>query len=154
MDGGDGHIARSRGRDRAWLLRILSTTFIDTYHKRQRALLLATIAELEDWQATKHRAEAPAAVRSAEAQVLDRLTDSAVKEALQAVSDESRLAIYLADVEGFAYREIAELMRTPIGTVMSRLHRGRQRLRELLVDYVRERDSVPGDTSGAQTDAA
>jgi RNA polymerase sigma-70 factor, ECF subfamily len=73
-----------------------------------------------------------------ETQALDRLPESPSKEALQAVSDESRPAIYMAAVEGFADREIAEIMRIPIGTVMSRLHRGRQRLCELRVDCARD----------------
>ena len=78
-------------------------------------------------------------LRSAETEALDHLPDSEVKAALQAIPEEFRLAVYFADVEGFAYREIAEILDIPIGTVMSRLHRGRKLLREMLTDYARER---------------
>ena len=85
--------------------------------------------------------------RSAEAEAIDHLPDSDVKEALQSIPEDFRLAVYLADVEGFAYQEIADIMKTPVGTVMSRLHRGRRLLREKLADYARERGYIAADTS-------
>jgi RNA polymerase sigma-70 factor (ECF subfamily) len=119
---------------RAWLNRILTNTFISSYRKRQREPVLTT-AGLEDWQlerAHSRSAEVAASARSAEELALDRIPDSGVTEALQQLPNDFRMAVYLADVEGFGYREIAEIMHCPIGTVMSRLHRGRSRLRELL----------------------
>ena len=119
---------------RAWLNRILTNTFISSYRKRQREPALTT-AGLEDWQlerAHSRSAEAAAAARSAEELAFDRIPDPGVTDALQQLPNDFRMAVYLADVEGFGYREIAEIMHCPIGTVMSRLHRGRSRLRELL----------------------
>ena len=82
-------------------------------------------------------------MRSAEAEALDRLPDSEVKRALQELPPEFRMAVYYADVEGFPYKDIAEMMETPLGTVMSRLHRGRKMLRALLEDYAVEHGFIP-----------
>jgi len=124
---------------KAWLYRILTNTFINAYRKKQREPYQGTIDELEDWQLGGAESTTAMSGRSAEAEAIDHLPDSAVKDALQSIPEDFRLAVYFADVEGFSYQEIAEIMKTPIGTVMSRLHRGRRLLRELLAGYAVER---------------
>lgn len=124
---------------KAWLYRILTNTFINSYRKKQREPYQSAIDELEDWQLGGAESTTATSSRSAEAEAIDHLPDSAVKDALQAIPEDFRLAVYFADVEGFSYQEIADIMKTPVGTVMSRLHRGRRMLRERLTDYARER---------------
>ena len=124
---------------KAWLYRILTNTYINIYRKKQREPFQGTIDELEDWQLGGAESTTATHGRSAEAEAIDRMPASVVKDALQEVPEDFRLAVYLADVEGFSYQEIADIMKTPIGTVMSRLHRGRRMLRELLADYAAER---------------
>lgn len=118
---------------RAWLNRILTNTFINSYRKRQREPLLSG-PELDDWQLARLQSHPAGDLRSAEEIALEHMPDTRVTEALRQLPADFRLAVFLADVEGFGYREIASQMRCPLGTVMSRLHRGRTRLRELLQD--------------------
>lgn len=135
---------------KAWLYRILTNTYINIYRKKQRDPYQGTIDELEDWQLGGAESATTTVTRSAEAEAIDRMPASAVKDALQSIPEDFRLAVYLADVEGFAYQEIADIMKTPVGTVMSRLHRGRRLLRDLLADYARER-GMTGETIPAST---
>jgi RNA polymerase sigma-70 factor (ECF subfamily) len=134
---------------KAWLFRILQNTYINTYRKKQRQPLQSSSDDIEDWQMHQAESHTSTGLRSAEAEALDRLPDSDVKEALAALPEDFREAVYLVDVEGFSYQEVADIMETPIGTVMSRLHRGRRQLRESLEDYARERGFVSTPSGGA-----
>ncbi|EWT06466.1 RNA polymerase sigma factor RpoE [Intrasporangium chromatireducens Q5-1] len=135
---------------KAWMYRILTNTYINSYRKKQRQPLESDAAEVEDYQLHRAESHTSSGLRSAEAEALDHLPDSDVKRALEQIPEDFRLAVYFADVEGYSYKEIAEIMDTPIGTVMSRLHRGRRQLRELLSEYAAERGFVASGAKGAE----
>lgn len=132
---------------RAWLFRILTNTFINSYRAKQRRPQEADVEDVEDLF-LYHRlpaVEEATRSRSAEVDVLERITDAEVKAAIDDLPEQFRLPVYLADVEGFAYKEIAEMLDIPIGTVMSRLHRGRKGLEKRLHDYVVEQNLITHD---------
>jgi RNA polymerase sigma-70 factor, ECF subfamily len=129
---------------KAWLYKILTNTFINSYRARKRRPEQADVDDIEDLYLFRRLGglEASTAGRSAEDEVMDLFTDSEVKEAHESLPESFRMAVLLADVEGFSYKEIADIMDVPIGTVMSRLHRGRKALQRALVEFGRERGLV------------
>ena len=129
---------------RAWLFRILRNTYINAYRKAQREPLSTSADELSDPLLLEVDARSTGGTRSAETEALERLGDTEIIEAMQALPEDFRTAVYLADVEGFSYKEIAEIMETPVGTVMSRVHRGRKSLRSLLAQYARDHEESGG----------
>jgi RNA polymerase sigma-70 factor (ECF subfamily) len=138
---------------RAWLFRILRNTYINSYRKSQREPYSHSADELSEAQLLDIDGRSPGGARSAEIEVLERLGDAEVLEAMAALPEDFRTAVYLADVEGFSYKEIAEIMDTPVGTVMSRVHRGRKTLRSLLSEYARERGLLSGAAGDADEEA-
>lgn len=133
---------------RAWLFRILTNTFINTYRAKQRRPIETDLADVEDLYMYR-RLPTLAASRSAEDQLFDLFTDDEVKAALEELPENFRFPVLLADVEGFTYKEIAEMLDIPIGTVMSRLHRGRKAMQKRLMDYAQARGLAPIDTPSA-----
>jgi RNA polymerase sigma-70 factor (ECF subfamily) len=133
---------------RAWLFRILTNTFINTYRAKQRRPQETDLDDVEDLYMYKRIGALQSASRSAEDQMLDLFTDDEVKRSLEELPENFRLPVLLADVEGFSYKEIAEMLDIPIGTVMSRLHRGRKAMQKRLFDYTQAR-GLAGEPSSA-----
>jgi RNA polymerase sigma-70 factor (ECF subfamily) len=136
---------------KAWMHRILENTYINQYRKLHKQPYYAPLEELEDWQLGDAESRTSSSNRSAEAEAIDHLPASAVKDALQSIPEDFRIAVYLVDVEGYSYQEVADIMETPTGTVMSRLHRGRRLLREQLTEYAQEQGI--GQAAGAKKSA-
>jgi RNA polymerase sigma-70 factor (ECF subfamily) len=127
---------------KAWLYRILTNSFINTYRKKQREpQVVEGPDDIDEWY-LYDRLGGRSVEESAETAVLDQIPDQGVKDALESLPERFRLPVLLADVEGFSYKEIAEIMDTPIGTVMSRLHRGRKALQKALWETAKERGLV------------
>jgi RNA polymerase sigma-70 factor, ECF subfamily len=129
---------------RAWLYRILTNTYINAYRAKQRRPEERDLDEVEDLYLYRRLGSLDQALsgRSAEDELMAMFTDDEVKKAMEDLPEQFRMAVYLADVEGFAYKEIAEILDIPIGTVMSRLHRGRKAMQKKLYEYAMERGLV------------
>jgi len=134
---------------RAWLYRILTNTYINIYRARQRRPIETDLADVEDLYMYRRldTIESAAISRSAEDQLIDMIADDDVKQALDDLPEAFRLPVLLADVEGFSYKEIAEMLDIPIGTVMSRLHRGRKAMQKALYDYAEARGFTGNSTT-------
>ncbi len=130
---------------KAWLYRILTNTYINSYRAKKRRPEESDVDDLENFYLYRRLGglEGASAGRSAEDEVLDHFTETEVKEAIEALPEQFRMAVLLGDVEGFSYKEIAEILDVPIGTVMSRLHRGRRALQKRLYEFGRQRGLVP-----------
>lgn len=135
---------------RAWLFRILTNTYINTYRAKQRRVQEADLGDIDDLYLYRRIADVDIAARSAEDTLFELFTDGEVKAALEDLPEQFRLPVLLADVEEFSYKEIAEILDIPIGTVMSRLHRGRKQMQKRLADYATERGLFRSTAASAE----
>ncbi|MBE7340014.1 sigma-70 family RNA polymerase sigma factor [Corynebacterium aurimucosum] len=124
---------------KAWLYRIMTNTYINSYRKAKRRPLESSADELSDFQLYTTAGHDSTGLESAEVEALKQMPDSEISEAMNDLPEDYRMVVYYADVVGLAYKEIADVMGTPLGTVMSRLHRGRKLLRAALKDVAREK---------------
>lgn len=124
---------------KAWLYRILTNAYINNYRKAQRRPAEYATDDITDSQIAETASHTSKGLRSAEVEALEKLPDEEIRDALMSLKEDYRMVVYYADVEGLPYKEIAEIMGTPIGTVMSRLHRGRKQLRDALHNVAVER---------------
>lgn len=123
---------------KAWLFRIMTNTHINLYNKKAKDKAKTALDDLEDWQIGQGESITARSSRSAEIEAMENMPSTAIKNALDQIPEEFRMVVYYAVVEGLPYQEIAEVMDTPVGTVMSRLHRGKKLLRTLLQDYAKQ----------------
>src|SRR5436190_23016699 len=130
---------------KAWLYKILTNTFINQYRAKKRRPEQVDLDDVEDFYIFRRLGglETADATRTAESEVLDTIPDSEVKGALESIPEQFRMAVILADIEGFSYKEIAEILDVRIGTVMSRIHRGRKALQQRLWDYAERNNLRP-----------
>lgn len=138
---------------KAWLYRIMTNTHINMYNKRAKDQAKGGLDELEDWQLGSAESVTALSTRSAELEAIDNLPSETIKQALNEIPEEFRMVVYYAVVDGLPYSEIAEIMGTPVGTVMSRLHRGKKLLKKLLADYARQEgyEVSDNDSNGNET---
>lgn len=129
---------------KAWLYRIMTNSYINSYRKQQRRPLETSADDVTDYQLLSTSQHDATGLQSAEVEALKRMPNTKITDALNELSEDNRMVVYYADVEGLAYKEIAEIMGTPIGTVMSRLHRGRKQLREALKEVAKEQGISTG----------
>ena len=127
---------------KAWMYRILTNAYINNYRKAQRRPAEYATDDITDSQIAETASHTSAGLRSAEVEAMALLPDEEIRAALMGLNEDYRMVVYYADVEGLPYKEIAEIMETPIGTVMSRLHRGRKQLREALKDVAKDRGFI------------
>ncbi|MGV0806373.1 sigma-70 family RNA polymerase sigma factor [Mycolicibacterium setense] len=142
------HTFQPDSNARAWLFRIMYNNWVSAYRARQRGVCEQLCEDFTDWQLSAEARHTSMGLRSAEVEALEAMRDDEIADALAAIPAVNRVTVYLADVEGYPYREIASLMGTPVGTVMSRLARGRKRLRELLSDVAKDRGLVRAQAGG------
>ena len=138
---------------KAWMFRILTNTYINTYRAKQRRPQESELADVEDLYLYKRISGLDATARSAEDTLFELFTDDEVKQALEDLPEAFRLPVLLADVEQFSYKEIAEMLDIPIGTVMSRLHRGRKAMQKALIDFATERGLLARTAPASDTES-